>query len=681
MNESHTDIAASVRQQPPHQGRQTKPMILAPAGSRASFLAALAAGADAIYCGLKSFSARMEAKNFNSEELARLTRLAHAKGTRVYVTLNTLLKPDELVSAGSILRRLTHEVRPDALIIQDLAFLRLARRAGYRGELHLSTLANVSFPAALATIGKELKIDRVVIPRELDIDEIKAMDAQCPAGFELEAFIHGALCYAVSGRCYWSSYMGGKSGLRGRCVQPCRRIYTTKGQSKRLFSCQDFSVDVLVKILATVPRVRVWKIEGRKKGPHYVFYAVKAYQMLRDHGRDPKIKRNALDLLAQSLGRRTTHYNFLPQRPQKPVETKDQTASGLLMGRVRGGAGNLFLVPRQELLPGDSLRIGYEDEAGSGHARIRVSRFVPKKGRLHLKIPGAKNIRKGTPAFLTDRHEKALVEMIADLEKKLARVGLSKAAPKPKPFKLRLSRRTKSRRPVWAMSVHRTAFDKSRPGPKEAAGLWVGPGSHKKLPRTGFGQLWFWLPPVIWPRDQTLYEELITQIRHRGGRNFMLNAPWQTSLFSSKKGVRFWAGPFCNIANPLALEAVKSLGFEGVIVSPELGKKDYLTLPQNSPLPLGIVLEGMLPLCISRTLTDELKTGQSFDSPRGEGAWASRYGSDFWVFPNWVMDLCAQREVLTKAGYELFVKVVEPVPKGIRLKKRPGLWNWNVGLR
>ena len=211
-----------------------KPAILAPAGNRASFLAALAAGADAIYCGLKALSARMEAKNFTIEELAALTRLAHAKGSQVYVTVNSLLTPGDLDTAGRLVDQLQCAVQPDALIVQDLAMVQLVRQAGFSGQLHLSTLAAVSFPEALRMIGSAGEVDRVVLPRELNIDEIKAMAQACPPGVELEVFVHGALCYGVSGSCYWSSYLGGKSGLRGRCVQPCRRIYTQTADKRRV---------------------------------------------------------------------------------------------------------------------------------------------------------------------------------------------------------------------------------------------------------------------------------------------------------------------------------------------------------------------------------------------------------------------------------------------------------------
>ncbi|MDD3083194.1 MAG: U32 family peptidase, partial [Desulfobacterales bacterium] len=306
------------------------PEILAPAGNKPAFLAALAAGADAVYCGLKKFSARMEAANFTIEELSGLTALAHEQKTRVYVAFNSLIRSDEIAQTASLVQSLVRNVGPDAMIVQDLALISLARQLGFSGEIHLSTLANAGFAAALHPIRRNLDIQRVVIPRELNIDEIKTLAGSCPPGLDLEVFVHGALCYGISGRCYWSSYLGGKSGLRGRCVQPCRRHYEQGGRIRRFFSCQDLSLDTLVKTLLPIPQIRAWKIEGRKKGPHYVYYTVKAYQMLRDHGDDSRMKKSAMDLLAQALGRPSTHYRFLPQRPWNPVDTDRQTGSGLL---------------------------------------------------------------------------------------------------------------------------------------------------------------------------------------------------------------------------------------------------------------------------------------------------------------------------------------------------------------
>lgn len=650
------------------------PLILAPAGNRRAFLAALAAGADAVYCGLKRFSARMEAKNFTVEELTALTRLAHTRGVQVYVTLNVLLKPGDLDASGGMLAQLAQTVRADGVIVQDLGAVALARQAGFRGQIHLSTLANVSTGAALPVIQRQLGVERVVVPRELNIDEIKRLAAACPPGMGLEAFVHGALCYGVSGRCYWSSFLGGKSGLRGRCVQPCRRLYAQAGGKGRLFACQDLSLDVLVKVLKTVPQVATWKIEGRKKGPHYVYYTVRAYRTLRDHGQDPALKKAALEMLAYALGRAGTHYNFLPQRPQAPVQGGAQTASGLFVGRVKGGATQAYVVPTEPLLSGDVLRVGVEDEPW--HRIERIRKFVPARGKFQLRTGPKRLPPKGTPVFLTDRRAPDLESQLDALEAELAALPATPGAAAA--FHTVLPRRSRRRLKVNRLAVQRYP---TRGRSRGAQGLWLSETAVGQIPRGQASRFWWWLPPVTWPSGEEAAASLVARLRREGARTFVLNTPWQAALFTEPRGLNLWAGPFCNASNALAVEALAALGFGGVIVSPELGREDYLVLPAQSPLPLGIVTEGFWPLCVSRTVDATLKIGQPFSSPRGEQAWVSRYEDDFWVFPNWRLDLVSQEDELTAAGYSLLVGLQEPLPPGVTLKARAGLWNWRIGMQ
>jgi putative protease len=651
------------------------PLILAPAGSRAAFLAALAAGADAIYCGLKLFSARMEAKNFTINELTCLIKLAHDKNTRVYVTLNSLLKQDELEKAAKMVFKLARLVHPDGLIVQDLAFLEIARQVGFKGELYLSTLSNVTFPAALTWIKDQLGINGVVLPRELNVDEIKAMARVCPENISLEVFVHGALCYGVSGRCYWSSWFGGKSGLRGRCVQPCRRVYQHQKNRRRYFSCQDFSIDVLAKVLKEIGAVKVWKIEGRKKGPHYVFYTASAYRLLRDHPRDAAHKKDALALLDQALGRTNTHYNFLPQRPQTPIKSDLQTGSGLMLGRIQGSFKNLFLIPCIALLPGDVLRIGYEDQ--KYHRIIRINRYVPKKGRLSLNVHQGKVNVKGVPVFLVDRKEKALDEMIKGLEAELdAMPFFTDSVAYQGALKLPSPKKTKQKK--IEMEVFRQ-LGSSKGG--KALGLWLSKENLRKCSKSVGQHIWWWLPPIIWPADQRVVMDNLKQALSLDSHSFVLNGPWQMALLSDIKHLNLWAGPFCNVANLISISVLKSAGFKGVIVSPELGKEDYKSLADNSPLPLGVVLWGHWPLCISRTIADNLSLSVPFKSPRGEMAWINSYDYSYWVFANWRLDLTEKKAWFEKVGYRLFVYLNEPVPSNVNLKKRPGVWNWRLGLR
>jgi putative protease len=427
-------------------------------------------------------------------------------------------------------------------------------------------------------------------------------------------------------------------------------------------------------VLKEVPQVRTWKIEGRKKGPHYVYYTVKAYQMLRDEFSDPQSKRAALKLLEMALGRPGTHYNFLPQRPQNPLNAARQTGSGFMVGKTKGPRNKSFLVPREALLPGDTLRIGYEDQ--QGHTLLRIKKSVPKNGKFYLNLPAKKVPSNGTPVFLTDRREQSLDNMIAELETELETLPSVKTGSAA--FALKYPRAARKRGRLLGIDVYRSL--KNRRHSKDV-GFWLSDSTLRELKKGSSKGAWCWLPPVIWPQDEDAVQARIANARQKGCRQFVLNAPWQTAFFTQIKNLTLWAGPFCNAANPLALKTLADMGFNGVIVSPELGGKDYLALPGKSPLPLGVVVSGHWPLCVSRVVSDDMKAGVAFTSPRGEQGWVAGYDDNYWVFPNWQLDLQSEVKGLERAGYKMIVNLVEPVPRGVKVKKRPGVWNWKIDLK
>jgi len=661
---------------------QRRPEILAPAGDRQAFLAALAAGADGVYCGLKHFSARMEAENFSLRELAGLTVLAHGKGRRVLVAMNTLLKPHDVSAAGRLVDQLQRVVHPDGLIVQDLGMLELARQVGFAGEMHLSTLACVSMPSGLAAAAR-LGVQQVVLPREFNLDEIKNMAQACPPGLALEVFIHGALCYAVSGRCYWSSYMGGKSGLRGRCVQPCRRLYEHDGRSGHYFSCQDLSLDVLVKTLLDIPEVRTWKIEGRKKSAHYVFYTVTAYRMLRDEPKAAQVRKDALELLAMALGRPGSHAGFLPQRPYQPLEPFEQLGSGLLAGRIPNDTKSLFFRPRLPLQPGDLLRLGSEDQPW--HRIVRVPRFVPKNGRFDLDQPrqrGAKPIPPapaGTSLWLVDRRESELRRVVQGLEQELNQV-MPAMESGPSSFDPTLPKTLRPGRGKREMTVSRRP---QRHQGQMVQAMWLDLKFLERMTPATCRNLAWWLPPVIWPNEETAWRKALRRVRSLGASFFLCNAPWQIQLFAQDKASNaeeIWAGPFCNTANALAVEELRRLGFAGAMVSPELDEESFLDLPKQASLPLGVVLQGMWPLAVSRLQAEALHPEKAVRSPKGEVAWARKYGQNLWIFPDWPLDLATRKSRLEAAGYRLFVHIHEKLPAGLRERPRSSAFNWNLRL-
>lgn len=670
----------------------TKPEILAPAGGPNSFLAALAAGADAVYLGLKHFSARMQADNFAISELTRMNEMARRHDARLYVAMNTLLKPGDSAAAGRLVERLEKYVKPAALIVQDLGMVELARQAGFSGELHVSTLANLSHPLGLQ-VAQKLGASRVVIPRELNLDEAKIMADRCPEGMELELFVHGALCHCVSGRCYWSSYLGGKSGLRGRCVQPCRRRYQpahTKGGAERFFSCQDLSLDVLVRPVMSIDKITSWKIEGRKKGPHYVYYTVSAYKLLRDHADDPQARKDAEDLLSRSLSRPTTHSIFLPQRPYIPVQPRQESASGKLVSQVKRempklekgkkGKGdkrppraNLLLIAREELLPGDLLRVGYEDDPF--HQTIKIRKRIPKRGRVDFRPQGMAP-PSGTNVFLVDRREVELQRLLTELNKEMAGLprGPERSAaeftPKNPP---RTSERLKAE-----MHVNRTLpKGKFRPG----TAVWLEPRTLRETAKPLYSRVWWWLPPVIWPDDEDKYAALVRDVAGAEPQaNFVLNAPWQRELLPDFHDGQIVAGPFCNAANPHTLEQYKQLGFTAAFVAPELSGPEFLELPSVSPLPLGVVLRGAWPLGISRILAEEVRTESTYLSPKKETVWVKKRTGNNWIYPGWELNITAHRRELEKAGYAMFALLYESWPKAVARREKDSEFNWNLDL-
>jgi putative protease len=259
-----------------------RPEILAPAGDRDALSAALAAGADAIYFGLDDgFNARARAENFSSANLPEIVTWIHRAGARAYVTLNTLVFEPELPIVEQLIRRIA-AAGVDAIIVQDPAVARIARAVCPALEIHASTQMTASSPLA-AELLRDLGLSRVVVPRELSVDEIRAYAAG--TSVPLEVFIHGALCVAWSGQCLSSEAWGGRSANRGQCAQACRLPYqlvvddTTRdlGEVEYLLSPKDLAGTAAVPALAEIG-VASLKIEGRLKGPAYVAATVAHYR-------------------------------------------------------------------------------------------------------------------------------------------------------------------------------------------------------------------------------------------------------------------------------------------------------------------------------------------------------------------------------------------------------------------
>lgn len=386
--------------------------LLAPAGSFPDFEAALEAGADAIYVGAPGFNARALSRDFTFTEIGSMIRQAHQLGVKLYIAMNSLIKEAELPAALEALSCF-EKLRPDALIIQDLGLLYLAQTWFPGLSLHASTLMSVHNSLTAAELTR-LGCTRVVLARELTLDEIGAIHRKTEA--ELEVFIHGAMCFSYSGLCLFSSLHGGKSSLRGQCVQPCRRLYSwqqagkkgrsgiRQGQEVRgrgagrkggaadrkggkgnrrgsadsgyLFSMNDLcGLDMLPALQRA--GVACLKIEGRLKSAHYVANTVSAYRIALDCLDEPdavqqEVLQQAHILLDEAMGRKRSGGYFLSAQPGGAITPEQSGTSGRLLGRIQGiqqsrtrdGKNRLTLqlTLSAQISEGDRLRL--HDETG-----------------------------------------------------------------------------------------------------------------------------------------------------------------------------------------------------------------------------------------------------------------------------------------------------------------------------
>lgn len=270
-----------------------KPELLAPAGDMERLRMAVLYGADAVYLAGTSFGMRSFAGNFSPEELPEAVAFAHAHGVRVHVTVNTMPRGDELPALPAHLR-LLNDSGVDALILADLGVFRMAQREAPNCELHISTQVSIA-NAACAAAWHELGAKRVVLARELSLEEIRVIRRDTPPELELETFAHGAMCVSYSGRCLLSNYMTGRDSNRGACAQPCRYQYALMEEKRPgeyfpvfedekgtyIMNSRDMCmIDHLAELAEA--GVDCIKVEGRAKSAYYAAIITGAYRHALD---------------------------------------------------------------------------------------------------------------------------------------------------------------------------------------------------------------------------------------------------------------------------------------------------------------------------------------------------------------------------------------------------------------
>jgi len=340
--------------------------LLAPAGSMEALRAAIANGANAVYLGGKQFSARAFADNFTIEEIAQAVELAHFHGVKVYVAVNTLVSDQELVEMLDYASQL-YTAGVDAVIIQDIGLLQLLHKALPQLPLHASTQMTVMNPD-LTSLLQAKGIQRVILPRELSLEDLKRFRER--SALEMEAFVHGALCVCYSGQCLFSSMVGGRSGNRGKCAQPCRMAYQLCDEygdpaeqlvdGKYLLSPRDLFGYEQLSALHEVG-LASWKIEGRMKRPQYVATVSRIYaKALAQLDLGLPFSPDAEDLrqLTQVFNRDHSSGYWLNNPGASLMSFKRPNNRGLFLGRVTAMEGDrICLKLAQPLHRGDGIEV------------------------------------------------------------------------------------------------------------------------------------------------------------------------------------------------------------------------------------------------------------------------------------------------------------------------------------
>ncbi|MCM1568268.1 MAG: U32 family peptidase [Roseburia sp.] len=356
--------------------------LLAPAGNKEGFYGAIHAGADAVYLGGRAFGARAYADNFSEEEILSCLRYAHLWGRKVYLTVNTLVKEKEFQELYGYLSPL-YEGGLDGVIIQDIGVLSFVRQYFPDLELHASTQMTIT-GALGAKLLKEMGVCRIVPARELSLEEIKELKEH--SGLEVECFIHGAMCYCYSGQCLFSSILGGRSGNRGRCAQPCRLPYQVKGNGYNSGECYPLSLkdmctlEILPQLLEA--GVDSLKIEGRMKKPEYAAGVTAIYRKYIDR-----------------------YYNGNRQKPEK----EDMQRLAALYLRSERQDGYYFRHNGRDMLTIESPSYNGSDKALVTEIREAYINNLPK-----LSITGRADFEAGKPARLVFSYGTLQVEAIGE---------------------------------------------------------------------------------------------------------------------------------------------------------------------------------------------------------------------------------------------------------------------------
>ena len=594
--------------------KQRLPELLAPAGDFDALVAALLGGADAVYLGGMRFGARAYAKNFDDEQMARAVATCHLFGARLYVTVNTLIYDREMDEAVEYAKKL-HGMGVDAVIIADLGLLRRLRREVPGLELHASTQMGVHNLAG-ADMAYELGCSRVVLARECSAEDIEAVTAKCKA--EVEVFVHGALCVCHSGQCLFSSMIGGRSGNRGECAQPCRLPYGKEGYA---LSLKDLSLASHIKRLIS-SGVSSLKIEGRMKSPAYVYEVTRIYRALLDGMRAPTREEEGRLAAVFSRGGFTDGYflarSFAKMTGVRSEADKDATrrldGTALTLPRVPVFARCSIMRDKPTALsftaritsrwdgkeaeitshalgdiPNEAINAPLsEDGVKARLAKLGSTPFELRAEDISLTLDSGLNL---SPAQINAIRRAASDALVSALSVKLdALIGEEKVLPEQKEIMATVGENAKRVRTVLFLSADTySGVIKKRPDLLSGADSVFLPLFSLPEDVSGIGA---YLPPVIMQGEWDEVKATLIAARERGVKE-VLAGNLSHLLLARECGVRATCDFRLNVSNRESRDTCLALGAERIILSPEL------TLPMARDIGGGVTVLGRIPLMLT----------------------------------------------------------------------------------
>ena len=525
------------------------PELLLPAGNIEAFQAAVEGGADAVYLGLKNFNARGRAKNFLVHQLQSLLKTAEKAGVNVYVTLNTLVKNEELPELLDTLHLLS-QTTVSAVIIQDLGTYYLARKFFPKLKIHASTQMAVHNSLG-AEFMRKLGFERVILFREITLPELKLLKQR--TSIELEIFVHGALCYSFSGQCLFSSYLGGMSANRGLCRQPCRRIYTVEQQEKYLFNLKDNQQLAQIAELKKIG-IASLKIEGRMKSAEYVYNAARAYRLALDG------KTGAESFADKDLARQKSSY-FLGGDISDAITEKPYTGKHIADVQ-QADAQSLQFFCNQPLERNNRLRILPQSGHDSAAFKLKDNFSQEKQAQGWLvQVSLTNNFEAGDKVFLVGWGDlkfknkfsldgkKVETKMPRKKQKNiLQKIGSSKQAKRQQIFV-----RVDSIK--WMMKIYLPKID--------FLILRLSKAEWQDFnPRTGFvqkktEQLIVELPKFIPENELDFYRDLFSKLYRNGFKKFMISHISQKLLLPPRQDIQISTNENVYILNDAAIQMLK----------------------------------------------------------------------------------------------------------------------------